>query len=58
MLGLPPCLLGQGPAPDSEVLQALKTTGYFMHNKLATVLAAKPLPVARARFVEVFAAGI
>lgn len=58
MLDLPPCLLGQGPAPDAEVLRALKTTGYFMHSKLATVLAARPLPQVRARFVEVFAARI
>ena len=58
MLDLPPCLLGQGAAPDSEVLQALKTTGYFMRNKLAKVLAARPLPQVRARFVEVFAADI
>lgn len=58
MLDLPPCLLGRGPAPDAEVLQALKTTGYFMHSKLATVLTAKPLPAVRARFVEVFAASI
>jgi len=54
MLPLPPCLRGVGPAPDTEVAQALGTTGYFLMHKLAPVLAGKPLPDARARFVEAF----
>jgi len=54
MLPLPPCLRGVGPAPDDEVMQSLKTTGYFLMHKLAPVLAGKPLPEARARFVEAF----
>jgi len=54
MLPLPPCLRGIGLAPDTEVLQALDTTGYFLMNKLAPVLVGKPLPEARARFVEAF----
>ena len=54
MLPLPPCLRGIGPAPDAEVVQALETTGYFLMHKLAPVLAGKPLPVSRARFVEAF----
>jgi len=55
MLPLPPCLHGVGPAPDAEVAQALGTTGYFLMHKLAPVLAGRPLPEARARFVEAFA---
>jgi len=54
MLPLPPCLQGMGPAPDAEVLQALGTTGYFLMHRLAPVLAGKPLPEARTRFVEAF----
>jgi len=54
LLPLPPCLQGIGPAPDSEVQQALGTTGYFLLHRLAPVLAGKPLPAARARFVEAF----
>jgi len=54
LLPLPPCLRGVGPAPDVEVAQALDTTGYFLMHKLAPVLAGKPLPQARARFVEAF----
>ena len=54
MLPLPPCLQGIGPAPDAEVLQALGTTGYFLMHRLAPVLAGKPLPEARTRFVEAF----
>ncbi len=54
MLPLPPCLRGIGPAPDAEVAQALDTTGYFLMHKLAPVLAGKPLPQARARFVDAF----
>lgn len=54
MLPLPPCLRGIGPAPDSDVAQGLGTTGYFLGHKLAPVLAGRPLPAARARFVEAF----
>lgn len=54
MLPLPPCLRGIGPAPDPEVAQALGTTGYFLRHRLAPVLVGKPLPEARARFVEAF----
>jgi len=57
MLPLPPCLLGQGPAPDVDVVQGLRTTGHFLEHKLAPILVGKPLPEARARFVEAFRAG-
>ncbi len=54
LLPLPDCLRGIGPGPDSEVAEALHTTGYFLMHRLAPVLAGKPLPDARARFVEIF----
>ncbi|AVO39789.1 DNA repair protein RecO [Pukyongiella litopenaei] len=54
MLPLPPCLLGQGPAPDAEVARGLGTTGYFLTHRLAPALGNHPLPEARARFVEAF----
>ena len=54
LLPLPPCLLGQGEAPDQEILIALGTTGYFLEHKLAPELGHKPLPEARGRLVDVF----
>ncbi|MBE1291856.1 MAG: DNA repair protein RecO [Rhodobacteraceae bacterium] len=55
LLRLPPILRGEGDAPDDEVLEALRTTGYFLSDKLAPDLGSKPLPEARARFVDLFA---
>lgn len=52
LLPLPPCLRGQGPAPDTEIAEALGTTGYFMENRLAPALGERPLPEARRRFVD------
>ncbi|MDA7425095.1 DNA repair protein RecO [Thalassococcus lentus] len=54
LLPLPPVMLGLGDAPDSEILQALGTTGYFLENWLAPELQGKPLPDARASFVTQF----
>lgn len=54
LLPLPPCMLGQGDAPDFEVAQGLITTGYFLEQKLAPELGHKPLPEARSRFVSLF----
>ena len=54
LLPLPDVLRGVGDAPDSEVVQALETTGYFLNNHLAPDLGNKPLPDARARFVDAF----
>lgn len=54
MLPLPPCLQGIGPGPDSEVAQALRTTGYFLQRRLAPALGNKPLPESRSRFLEAF----
>lgn len=58
LLPLPPCLLGHGPAPDGEILEGFALTGHFLHGWLAPELGNKPLPEARARFVERFAAGL
>ncbi len=54
LLPLPPVLRGASPASDSEIAQALRTTGYFIENRLAPALGHKPAPEARARFVEAF----
>ncbi len=55
LLPLPPCLMGQGPAPDHEIAEGFRTTGHFLREHLAPALGNKPLPEARERFVEVFA---
>lgn len=55
LLPLPPCLLGQGPAPDAEIAQGLDVTGHFLRQHLAAGLG-KPLPDARQRFIERFLA--
>ena len=54
LLQLPPVLRGEGAAPDAEVAEALRTTGYFLESHLAPDLGHKPLPEARARFVAAF----
>ena len=54
LLPLPPVLRGEGAAPDAEVAQALRTTGYFLEDRLAPAMGARPLPEARARFVAAF----
>ncbi|MEP0964643.1 MAG: DNA repair protein RecO [Roseobacter sp.] len=54
LLPLPPVLRGLGSAPDAEVAQAFITTGYFLEQHLARNLGDKPLPSARARFIEAF----
>jgi DNA repair protein RecO (recombination protein O) len=54
LLPLPAVLRGQGNAEDREIAQAFRTTGYFLEAHLARDLGDKPLPEARARFVEMF----
>ncbi|WP_299985010.1 DNA repair protein RecO [uncultured Ruegeria sp.] len=54
LLPLPPCLRSEGSAPDTEIADALRTTGYFLENHLAPSLGNTPLPDARARFVAQF----
>ena len=54
LLPLPPCLKGEGTAPDAEIAEALRTTGYFLENHLAPSLGHTPLPDARPRFMAQF----
>lgn len=56
LLPLPPCLLGEGPAPDAEIAEGLQVTGHFLNTRVAPELGNKPLPEARARFVQRFLA--
>lgn len=58
LLPLPAVLLGQGGAPDDELAQAFRVTGYFLTEKLAPELGNKPLPEARGRYVDLFLRGI
>lgn len=53
LLPLPPVMLGEGGASDTEIVQALSTTGHFLISHLAPDLGHHPIPDARARFVDV-----
>lgn len=53
MLPLPRFLRAQTATKEAaDVLDALKTTGYFLERRLAPALGNRPLPDARARFVH------
>ncbi|WP_292289200.1 DNA repair protein RecO [Marivita sp.] len=52
LLPLPDALKGEGAATDAEVVEALAVTGYFLEHKLASDQVGKPLPPARARYVD------
>lgn len=54
MLPLPPVLRGFGDAPDDEIAQAMRTIGYFFDHRVAPALGNKPIPEARARFLDTF----
>ena len=54
LLPLPKVLRGIGESADAEIAEAFKTTGYFLNSHLARDLGDRPLPEARARFVEAF----
>lgn len=54
MLPLPACLRGIGPTPDEDIASAFRTTGYFLMQRVAPALGNRPLPKARARFVDRF----
>jgi DNA repair protein RecO (recombination protein O) len=58
LLPLPEVLRGLGGADNSEIAEAFRTTGYFLTEHLAADLGQKPLPQARARFVEAFSRSI
>jgi DNA repair protein RecO (recombination protein O) len=53
LLPLPQVLRG-GAGSDAEVAQGLVTTGHFLTAHLARDLGGKPLPEARARFIDAF----
>lgn len=52
LLPLPQVMTGFDPQDDAEIAQALGTTGWFLENRLAPALAGKPLPAARAGFID------
>ena len=52
LLPLPEVLRGTGAAEDAEIVEALRTTGHFLEHHLAAGLGSRPLPGARARYVE------
>ncbi|WP_158965387.1 DNA repair protein RecO [Chachezhania sediminis] len=54
LLPLPPILRGEGDAGDAEIAEAFRTTGHFLEHRVAPALGNKPLPEARARFVDLF----
>jgi len=54
LLPLPPILIGQGMGSDVEIEQALRTTGYFLNEKLAPSLGNRSLPEPRGRYVDLF----
>jgi len=58
LLPLPACLLGHGPAPDTEIAEGFRVTGHFLQTQLAPELGNKPLPAARQRFVDRFTAAL
>lgn len=54
LLPLPDVLRGQGGADDAEIARGLRTTGYFLTEHMARALGNRPLPEARARYIEAF----
>lgn len=58
LLPLPDVLRGEGDASDADIAQGFEVTGYFLGTHLAADLGNKPLPEARARFVDAFNRGL
>jgi DNA repair protein RecO (recombination protein O) len=52
LLPLPDVLKGEGEATNADILKALEVTGYFLEHKVAASLSHRPLPDARARFMD------
>ncbi|PRY24148.1 DNA replication and repair protein RecO [Aliiruegeria haliotis] len=52
LLPLPAPLRGESPSHAGEVLEGLRTTGYFLQTRLAPALGDRPLPEARQRLVD------
>ena len=55
LLPLPPALLGHGNGEAAGVLDGLKTTGYFLQNRLAPQMGDRQLPAARQRLLDALA---
>ncbi|QQA42312.1 DNA repair protein RecO [Pelagovum pacificum] len=55
LLPLPAALRGEGPAPDDEILDGLRTTGHFLEHWLAPALGDRPVPAVRERLVGLLA---
>ncbi|MCK0150313.1 DNA repair protein RecO [Marivita sp. S6314] len=55
LLPLPDALKGSGTFSDADIVAALATTGYFLEQKVALHQIGKPLPQARARFIDALA---
>ncbi len=53
LLPMPDALRDIGPTENSDIVKALGLTGYFLENKLAADQVGKPLPDARARFLDI-----
>ncbi|MEM8979871.1 MAG: DNA repair protein RecO [Pseudomonadota bacterium] len=52
LLHLPPVLLGEGDASDTDILAGLTVTGHFLTHHLVPQRGTRPLPEARARLLE------
>lgn len=52
LLPLPPALVDRGDGSDAEILEALGTTGHFLHHRLVPSLGDRPLPAAREVFLD------
>ena len=52
LLPLPPVLAGKGDADNAQICTALRTTGYFIENRLLTSLGDRPVPAARQRLID------
>jgi len=52
LLPLPHVLLGKGDADLGEIVRAMKTTGHFLNNHLATSLGDRQIPEARQRLID------
>lgn len=51
LLPMPACMLGQGPASTTELLQGLAITAHFLTRELSPQLKSGPLPESRARMI-------
>lgn len=55
LLPLPPALLGHGVGEPADVLEGLKTTGFFLKNRLAPQMGDRDVPLARQRLLDALA---